>query len=436
MYEIANPADHPFEPGQTVWFKGGHHAVANPTFAGFQVGDKVTVTQILTDDDGDYVRLAEDAEQDDEDNAPVWNVSWFTDDEPKTIRTTPTVQEDDMTETTTNRPPFKPGDLVRVRETFYGDDTSFCDPQHEGDVDMDIRAGETYKVERASNNGSAAVLIEVGDEMRWLSQSWFDLAEAEEETTTNRVEIDFSGSSRATARQYAADLQSRVNKPETNAILNAIEHGEPVEAFAAAEALLDAMRHVSTRFGQSMARRRAGEKVAHLGYIVHGVLGNVADGLPAYEQGERSRALADAKQEIANLQNDVRLERQRADEFEERGDVYDEQATEVRAALVEAREEVEAVTEAYNRRGREVEQVRAEAAEQHSRLVAAANDEIDKVKAERDALAAKLSVAEIERDAAAATIGYIAERLEDTGRAEMLGYWTGVKDATLPSSEG
>lgn len=221
------------------------------------------------------------------------------------------------------------------------------------------------------------------------------------ETTTNRVEIDFSGSSRATARQYAADLQSRVNKPETNAILNAIEHGEPVEAFATAEALLDAMRHVSTRFGQSMARRRAGEKVAHLGYIVHGVLGNVADGLPAYEKGDRSRVVE-----------------------------------EVKVALVEAREEVEAVTAAYERRGREVEEVRTKAAEQQSRLVAAANEEIDQIKAERDNLAAKLRVAEIERDAAAATIGYIAERLEDTGRAEMLGYWTGVKDATLPSSEG
>lgn len=228
------------------------------------------------------------------------------------------------------------------------------------------------------------------------------------ESTTTRPTIDFSGNGgvtgtdRSTARAYANDLISRVNKAETNDLLTQVAEGHTeVDAYALAEALLDAMRHVSTRFGQSMARRRAGEKVAHIGYIAHAVLANHADGLPVYEQGERSRVVEDVK-----------------------------------TALVEAREEVEAVTAAYERRGREVEEVRTKAAEQHSRLVAAANEEIDQIKAERDNLAAKLRVAEIERDAAAATIGYVCERLDGEDRAGILGYWEGVKDATLPSSEG
>lgn len=124
--------------------------------------------------------------------------------------------------------------------------------------------------------------------------------------TPNRPLIDFSGSSRATARSYASDLVSRVNKPETNDVLRAVANGQQVDAYALAEALLDAQRHVATRFGQSMQRRREGEKAAHLGYIAHAVLANHADGLPVYESGQRSRKIEELEAEVADLRASVK----------------------------------------------------------------------------------------------------------------------------------
>lgn len=130
----------------------------------------------------------------------------------------------------------------------------------------------------------------------------------EEDSVPSRPTIDFSGSggetgyNRATARQYASDLISRVNKGTTNEVLTSVAEGsKAVDAYALAEALLDASRHVATRFGQSMMRRRAGEKVAHLGYIAHAVLANHADGLPVYADGERSRKIETLEGEIAAL---------------------------------------------------------------------------------------------------------------------------------------
>lgn len=113
-----------------------------------------------------------------------------------------------------------------------------------------------------------------------------------------RPTIDFSGSSRLTARSYASDLVSRVNKPETNDVLRQVANGQQVDAYALAAALLDAQRHVATRFGQSMQRRREGEKAAHLGYIAHAVLANHADGLPVYEGGQRSAKIEELKREV------------------------------------------------------------------------------------------------------------------------------------------
>lgn len=218
-----------------------------------------------------------------------------------------------------------------------------------------------------------------------------------ENTTRPTVRFDDRDVNRSTARSYANDLISRVNKPETNDVLTKVAEGGEVDAYALAEALLDAMRHVSTRFGQSMARRRAGEKVAHLGYIAHAVLANHADGLPVYEPGARSRV-----------------------------------TEEVRTALTEAREEVEALTAAYNRRGREVEQVRSESQAKVQRIVGAANDEIDKIKAERDALAAELSVVKAEREAATLTIAHVVGRLDEADKSGVLGYWEGALDVLNP----
>lgn len=220
-----------------------------------------------------------------------------------------------------------------------------------------------------------------------------------ENTSTPRptVRFDDRDVNRSTARSYANDLISRVNKPETNDVLSVVADGGEVDAYLLAEALLDASRHVATRFGQSMARRRAGEKVAHLGYIAHAVLQNHADTLPAYEPGARSLAVEESKR-----------------------------------ALVQAREEVEAVTRALESRKREVEQVRVESQAKVQRIVGAANDEIDKIKAERDALAAELSVVKAEREAATLTIAHVVDRLDGEDKAGVLGYWEGALDVLNP----
>lgn len=236
------------------------------------------------------------------------------------------------------------------------------------------------------------------------------------ENTTTRPTIDFSGDSRLTARQYAQDHISRVNKPETNDVLRLVARGQEVDVYDLNEALLDAMRRVATRFGQSMARRRAGEQLAHIGYIVNGVLANVADDLPAYEKGERSRLVEEAK-----------------------------------TALVEAREEVEAVTAAYERRGREVASLREKAEEHEERgdayaeqvekllrerdlLTQAASDErrrlvaeIDGLKAQRDALAEKVKASEADRDVWASGVLYAHDLLSKSEAARLLGYIDGLQ---------
>lgn len=189
--------------------------------------------------------------------------------------------------------------------------------------------------------------------------------------------IDFSGPSRATAREYATDLTSRVNNEGTNLVLNEVALGKQVDAYALNEALLDAMRHIATRFGQSMARRRAGEKAAHLGYIVHGVLDNHADNLPAYEAGQRSRKVAALEADLAEAHSE-------------------------RASLVT---EVEAL------------KARTSAAQEES-------VRIRKVATARDSLLAE-TVAD--RDQVASVLDYALDLLSEQDKARVFGFWDGVK---------
>ena len=229
---------------------------------------------------------------------------------------------------------------------------------------------------------------------------------------TNRPTIDFSTTSRETARDYADSLISRVNKPETNAVLDEVRSGsEAVDAYALAEGLLDAMRHVSTRFGQSMQRRKYGERVAHLGYIAHGVLANHADGLPVYEPGERSRK-AKQWEEIA-ISHQGRIA-----DLEDEAAQQSQLLTEVHDTLHAAKRELDDSTRAF------------------SDYKERADAEVTRLLQQVTEANAKLSVVEAERDAAAAALSYVVERLDEADRERVLGYWDGVKDATLPSSEG
>jgi len=299
---------------------------------------------------------------------------------------------------------FKAGDRVVVRETLADNDSVFANPTEQDNTDMGIRTGEIYTVIRASHY---SLTIDARGEELSFDHRWFDPAPEKEPQPPARPTIDFGGDSRATARDYANSLLSKGLKAESMAVLNDAALGYVVDALALNEAVLDAMRQSATRYSQSSQRKDHAKRAAYLGHIVQAVLENHADQLPAYEQGERSRAVESWKGiAISHQQYIDTLTREAAER--------DELLGEAAQALAEAKAEVDEGTRFREKADAEVTRLLALVAQERERA----------------------ELAELERDAAAATISYVAERMEDVGRAEMLGYWEGVKDATLPSSEG
>lgn len=137
---------------------------------------------------------------------------------------------------------------------------------------------------------------------KWSLDSLEEVVEEWDKTSTRPL-IDFSLSRYATAREYAAEANSRVLKDSSQVVLDDVASGLKVDAYALNEAVLDAMRSATTRKGQSMARRDLATKIAHLGHIVQAVLESHADGLPAYAEGDRSRKIETLEGEIAALTN-------------------------------------------------------------------------------------------------------------------------------------
>lgn len=232
-------------------------------------------------------------------------------------------------------------------------------------------------------------------------------------TTTVRPTIDFSGSGydhettvdRSTARAYAADLVSRVNKPETNRVLEEIANsGTQVDAYLLAEAVLDAMRGVATRCGQSTMRRRMGEKAAHLGYIAHAVLASHADGLPVYERGDRSRR-------VEELRGERNAARAKASLLE----------TDLRDALRTIKEQT-AHQEESNETIRGLVKENKALAQKVEAWRTASLDKVRALVTQREDLTA-------ERDEIAAVLAYALEQMDEAGRARVFGYWDGVKQA-------
>lgn len=214
------------------------------------------------------------------------------------------------------------------------------------------------------------------------------MTETLERTARPLIRFDDRDIDRSTARRYANDLISRVNKPETNEILGAVADGCEVDAYRLAEAVLDAMRHVSTRFGQSMVRRRAGEKAAHLGYIAHAVLANHADSLPPLEPGARSPRIAELELEI------------------EHAGVVNQQLS---ADLVEARRQASVARRSI------------------FGLKRAANNEITRLHAEVARLSAESASLEASRDVFAAGVAYATELLPPCAQQRLFGYLDGVE---------
>lgn len=224
-----------------------------------------------------------------------------------------------------------------------------------------------------------------------------------EKTTRPLIRFDDADVDRSTARRYASDLQSRVNKAETNEVLQRVADGLRVDAYDLAEALLDAQRHVATRFGQSMQRRREGEKVAHLGYIAHSVLKSHADGLPTMEPGARSPRIAELTLEVEHagvvnqsLTQDLTTARE--------GLRFAEQSfAEERANLIAERDEANERALGYDSR-------------------------ITDVVSDLTIAQAKAEDAAKDRDVYQAAVAYILESLDAEAKARVLGYLDGVRD--------
>lgn len=191
--------------------------------------------------------------------------------------------------------------------------------------------------------------------------------QAEEES--GRPVVNLSAPRHGTARSYAGSLVGHRLDAADNEILERLRDGEDVDALEALDALVAAMRSGLTRFNLSTDRRDHGRRVAHLIYIVRGILGNHVDGLPAYETGERSRLLEEAK-----------------------------------VLLADAREEVDAGREAL-----ETERRKSYGLQE-----------------ERDTLAAEVAQVRRDRDTLALVTSYAIRQADPVEAARIFGYWDAV----------
>ena len=306
-----------------------------------------------------------------------------------------------------------PSDLVyldpsepHLRDPKVGDVITFREHPVGGLPPRGFEVGQKVTVTAVSEHGLpyryVAIDADKTDHPSW-NVEWFAAPDRVEPEKVERPTIDFGGDGRATARDYACSLLSKGLKPENHAVLSDAANGYVVDAYALNEAVLDAMRQSATRYSQSSQRKEHAKRAAYLGHITQAVLENHADQLPVYEPGERSRAVQSWKEIAASHQEHIETLTREADERQE---LLDQAARE----LEKARYELDLGTEYREKADAEVTRLLLKLEEANRRA----------------------ELAGAERDAAAATIGYVAERLDDVGRAEMLGYWEGVKDATLP----
>jgi len=407
--------NHPFRVGDKIRFNMSGQGDFNRNFLrDFAEADYVvTVAEAVTEDMGDllhYVRLVEDpAENPAEESAPTWAVSWF---ESNPITPAPTAQEAPMTENTT----YAVGDKVRVTDarTVVGNSGL-----PSGRTYVGATATITEVVNEEDNEYDGTYTLEFDDKSLSGFGTWTHAALDLVEEAPTRPTIDFSGSSRETARFYAQEANTRLLSSAHQSLLRSVGKGEEVDAYSLNEALLAAMRATLTRHGASTKRRDTGRKIAYLGHITQAVLENHAQGLPAYQTGERSRllaevrpALAEAKQEIDTLVQERGLltqaasdERRRlcAEIDSTRADVV--KASEERAELLDVIGEIKAERDGYRK---------------------SADEEITRLLALNEKRFAALRSAETERDRAASVLNYAMGRLSETDKQRVLGFWDGL----------
>jgi hypothetical protein len=122
----------------------------------------------------------------------------------------------------------------------------------------------------------------------------------DDEVAPARPTIDFSGDSRATAREYATNILTIVG-PTDKPVgpLVDVANGYVADAYALNAALIASLRIGLNKGRNADTRRSFGTKVAYLAHITQAVLENHADQLPAYVAGQRSRKVEGLQAELS-----------------------------------------------------------------------------------------------------------------------------------------
>jgi hypothetical protein len=132
-------------------------------------------------------------------------------------------------------------------------------------------------------------------------------------TTTPTQEVTIMSNTRPVAalpyqtqRDYALKARSpKCLTEEVNAILTAAGEGEAVDVYDFLGAATAALSLAATRAGQSMARREWTKEARALIHWADAIIRNHLDGLPAYAEGDRSRAVEAAKDGLRAAREEV-----------------------------------------------------------------------------------------------------------------------------------
>jgi len=212
-----------------------------------------------------------------------------------------------------------------------------------------------------------------------------------------RPQIDFSGLRYATTREYAETLKSGALSDRANDVLTQIAAGQKVDAYDLNGQMPYVLSSCATRSRSSSERRELAKQARHLCHIVQAVLENHADDLPAYAEGERSRAVAAVKAEATGY-----------------------------ALQVDAKQrELDAVSTAL----REQQQSNEDLRNERGTLTQAASDERRRLTDEIDALKTEASVRDLALARTQGALDYAVAMLPNSAEIKVAGFIDGFSRA-------
>jgi hypothetical protein len=233
-------------------------------------------------------------------------------------------------------------------------------------------------------------------------------------TNTVRPNVDFSGPSRATAREYAAEAIGQKMDPASKALLRAAADGGEVDAYAFNGALTAAYRSGFTRCGSAHQRRDLQRKIGYLSHIVQAVLENHADGLPAYDStAARSRKVKSLEAVVDKHQSYIK-------DLEQAGAAALDEISRTSQALTDLQGEHDALKSTYGIYR-----------EESTTKVAA-------LQSEREQIISQILALQSEREVLGASLTYALELLAPEAAQRVLGFKDGVTTAlgsTAPSND-